>query len=443
MKVAWWEWSPPSVVYNGDGCVGLRRFFLHEASVERFYGFENRRKVFPIHSSYKFVSLVFLKGESEIDNFEAAFMRHDLEELQSTARYRDVGPAAICEEPAPWVVNMRRAEIEALSPETSAFLEYRGAMDQEIVQKMHEGRPTLGSDEPGSWHARMITDFAHLQIYNSNRDKDLWTDPTSRRLYAPNWVLPRSPSDFGETIERMRECGFWPVFEGKHIDQFLVGIKPVRWWLSVEQTERKYGRPPRSERILVFRKTAMNTNERTCIAAVLPPYSAATEKLTGLIAQNVDPERAAVALNSLPFDWALRLRVAGTDVSLTYFRPMPVPPSETVSCLPAISTGICWKNSIQHITDDHDLWPDLWAANRTVAEAYGLGPSDFEHMLSTFPVFARKRPAFHAYLHARLAVWHEEAGGARVTLSYAAHEAATRLPRVAEKEPESDDEEPG
>jgi hypothetical protein len=64
-------------------------------------------------------------------------------------------------------------------------------------------------------------------------------------------------------------------------------------------------------------------------------------------------------------------------------------------------------------------------------------------MLSTFPVFARKRPAFHAYLHARLAVWHEEAGGARVTLSYAAHEAATRLPRVAEKEPESDDEEPG
>ncbi len=32
----------------------------------------------------------------------------------------------------------------------------------------------------------------------------------------------------------------------------------------------------------------------------------------------------------------------------------------------------------------------LRLATRSVAEAYGLGPDDFEHILSTFPVFARK-----------------------------------------------------
>ena len=433
----------PSVVYNGDGCVGFRRFLLHEASVERFYGFENRAKVFAIDSRYKFVSLVFLKGKSEMDTFEAAFMRHDLDELEGTARYRDMAAATICEAPAPWIVNMRREEIESLSPETSAFLECRGPRDQEIVRRMHRARPTLGSSEPGSWEARMFTDLAHMQIYNGNRDKDLWTDPKSRRLYAPDWVLPHVPSDFGETIEQMRERGFWPVFEGKHIDQFLVGIKPIRWWLSVEQAERKHGRPPRGEPTLVFRETASNTNERTCIAATLPPHSAASHKLTGMIVTKVEPELAAIVLNSLVFDYALRMRTAGTNVSFTYIHPMPVPPADKLNRLPRFKTRIAWETGIEHITEDESSWPDLWAANRSVAEAYGLGPAEFEHILSSFPGFARKRPAFHAYLRARLAEWLEEAGVTGVAASYPAHDLLTPLPLVAEEGAESDDEKPG
>lgn len=51
----------------------------------------------------------------------------------------------------------------------------------------------------------------------------------------------------------------------------------------------------------------------------------------------------------------------------------------------------------------------LWDAKRAVAEAYGIGPDDFEHILSTFPGFARKRPEFFAYLQQRLEEW--RAGG--------------------------------
>lgn len=43
--------------------------------------------------------------------------------------------------------------------------------------------------------------------------------------------------------------------------------------------------------------------------------------------------------------------------------------------------------------------------HRAVAETYGLGPSDFAHILSALPVFARKRPAFFAYLLQRLDEW--------------------------------------
>lgn len=252
----------PSVVYNGDGCVGIREFLLKEATITRFYGFENRRKIFPIHSSYKFVNFVASRTPPTADGFEAAFMRHDLGELSDSG-------------PKPWIVRMTREEIARLSPDTYAFLEYRSPRDQQIALKMTDGRPTLGGTGAGAWGARLFTDMAHELIYNGTRDKDLFTDSRSGRVHSPESILNEVPGDVGDVFDGMRARGYWPVFEGKHIDQYIVGVKPVRWWLSVEQAERKYGRPPREDATLVFRETASNTNERTCIAAVLPSRTAA------------------------------------------------------------------------------------------------------------------------------------------------------------------------
>jgi hypothetical protein len=381
----------PSVFYNGDGWVGIRRYLLEEATIERFYGFENREKIFPIDSRYKFVNLVVRKTPPD-GEFTAAFMRHDVAELDSDGS-------------KPWQVRISRAEIERLSPETLAFLEYRSPRDQQIVHKMAAGRPTLGGDGPGNWGVRLFTDLAHDLIYNSARDKDLFTDPASGRLYTPYSVLGAEPADFDEALERMRERGFWPVFEGKHIDQFVVGIKPVRWWLSVERAEQKYGKPPRAEPTLVFRQIASNTNERTCIAAALPAFSVGTETLTGVSAAHIDGSRVISVLNSLCFDFMLRLRVAGSHVTFSHILPMPVPPALASTSLPAVERRVAWRDGIEHIAGDRESWATLWNANRAVAEAYGLGADDFAHILAAFPGFARKRVALHAYFMERLNDW--------------------------------------
>lgn len=98
---------------------------------------------------------------------------------------------------------------------------------------------------------------------------------------------------------------------------------------------------------------------------------------------------------------------AGTSVSFTftYMRPMPVPPADVVDRLPRIPTQLAWTAGIEHITENHGLWPSLWDANRAVAEAYGINAADFDHILSAFPVFARKHPNFFAYLRQRLEEW--------------------------------------
>jgi Eco57I restriction-modification methylase len=382
----------PSVFYNGDGWVGIRRYLLEEATIQRFYGFENRRKVFPIDSRYKFVSLVVRKNRSGAGNFTAAFMRQSLEELE------DASPKA-------WQVQMTLEEITRFSPDTLAFLEYRNVRDQEIVRKMYAARPTLGGAAPGNWGVRLMSWRAHEAVFNSAEDKDLFSDPRSGKLYTPKLVLGFEPGKDAEAAELMRAEGFWPVFEGKLMDQFLVGVKPIRWWLSVAQAKAKYGKEPRGEPTLVFRETARNTDERTCIAAVLPIESAAAHTLTGMVVERVDPEKAATVLNSLCFDYALRLRTAGTHVSFTYILPMPVPPAEAVNRLPPIETRSAWQAGIQHVTDDKSLWPLLWEGNRAVAEEYGLSPIDLQHILTTFPVMTRKRRNFIEFISSRISDW--------------------------------------
>ncbi len=249
---------------------------------------------------------------------------------------------------------------------------------------------------------------SHEAIFNSADDKDLFTDPRTRVLHTPKSVLGDVPDDPGDVIRAMREHGFLPVFEGKHVDQFLVGIKPIRWWLSIAQAKAKYGKEPRPDATLVFRETARNTDERTCIAAVLPERSAASHKLSGVLLERVESNAAAALLNSFCFDYALRMRTAGTNVSFTYIGSVAVPPAHVVNRLPKIPTLLAWESGVGHITDREDLWPTLWQLNRSVAEAYGLTAGDFSHILDSFPGVAKKRKEFFAFLKAKTLDWIDE-----------------------------------
>jgi len=386
----------PAVVYNGDGCVGIRQHLLSQTQVRAFYAFENRRKLFPIHASYKFANLAARIGREGAGSFDAAFMRRDVTELA------DPGPK-------PWMVRVTKDEVEQLSPETLSFLEFRGPRDQEIVRKMTIGRPTFGGTGPGAWGTRLIGWRQHEVVYNATDDKDLFTVPGTTRLHSPRSVLgPGAPDDPVALIKAMRAAGFWPVYEGKHVEQFLVGVKPVRWWLSLSQAEAKYGRAPRNAPTLVFRETASNTNQRTCIAAVLPAGAAASHTCTAALLENIDAEAALTVMNSMSFDFLLRLRSAGTHVSFTYIQPVAVPEVGVASTLPRVNSLFAPGAELGQITEDERLWPDLWASERAVAEAYGLGPEDFEHILETFPVWLRKRPAVAAYYRAKLVEWRSQ-----------------------------------
>lgn len=385
----------PSAVYNNEGCTGLRHLLLDEMRIACFFGFENRSKIFNIHSSYKFVCLAAEKTRPAPEHrFPACFMRHELEELES-------GP------PPGATVALAKAEIERLSPGTFAFLEFRDERDREVVAKMYglgtgdHPRPLLGDEGPGTWNVRFSTQF-HM-----TNDRDLWTRPNGR-LYTPQdicgleWPADKNGggASFAEVREAMAEHGFWPLYEGKQIDQFRVDTKPVGRWVSLEAAEKKYHRRPSAAPKLVFRDIASNTNERTCLAAVLPERSCSCNTLATLDVDALDPNVAATVLNSFAFDYLVRFRTAGTHLNWTYVSRVAVPAPVDCRAIPANTTRSA--PGAPEDADDPERFEALWQANRAVAQAYGLTAPDFAHILATFPVFARKRPAFHAYLLAKL-----------------------------------------
>ena len=399
----------PSAVYNNEGCTGLRHLLLEEAHVERFYGFENRKKVFPIDSRYKFVSLVFKKTRPEGAAFDAAFMRHDLEELEETALWREPGKEFAFPGPIPWMVNVRKEELERLSPGTLAFLEYRNPRDREILLKMYEGRPLLGDQGPGTWNARFYTEF-HM-----TNDRDLWTDPKTGKLWNPRQILGAVPGTTDRTPyydpaawpdirAMMAEKGFWPLYEGKHIEQFLIDIKPIERWVSLDSHERKYNKPPVVGPWLVVRRIASNTNERTLISATLPAQSCSNDNCPKIIAE-IDRDLGSTIINSFVFDFALRMRGVISTLNYTHVLRLPLPAPLQIPRI--FSFSVSGRGAV-NIYEMQEYWNNLWFSNSAIAEAYGLTPDDLEYILSTFPVFARKRPEFYAYLQQCVVEWKEE-----------------------------------
>ena len=265
-----------------------------------FFGFENRKKIFEIDSRYKFVCLTagkLAEQESPPESFDATFMRLDVEELETGA-------------PADALITLNWAELESLSPGTLALLEFRSARDREIVVKMsglkkgQEIRPLLGNQGTKSWGVHYYREF------DMTNDKKLWTK-SGGHLWTPSEVCglrwPEDPAiHFADVRVGMAAKGFWPLYEGKQIDQWLTDTKPIARWLSLETCKSENGKLPSPAPKLVFRDIARNTDERTCIAAVLPVGSCSCNTLATLRIEGISEELAASVMNSLSFDYLVR-----------------------------------------------------------------------------------------------------------------------------------------
>jgi hypothetical protein len=337
----------PSGLATDHGSGPLRRLLFSRSDVDAIVGIDNRRGVFPIHRSVRFLLVTASAAEAT----SSIACRLDLDD---PAQLEALGDEPV--QTSAWFpVRLTPTLLERVSGPDLAIPAVRTGNDLAIVERAAALFRPLGSP-------------------------DGWAVHFGRELNASD--------DRADFRPRTGSAGL-PILEGKHLEPFHVAVEKATQIVSRADARRhlrdeRYDRPR-----LAYRDVASATNRLTLIAAVLPGGCVSTHTIFCL--RTALPSRAQYFLcglfNSLLLNYFVRMRVT-THVTTGIVERLPVPrPDEAPGAFREIAA------LARTLTRGRN--PDAFARlNAIAARLYQLTVAEFEHVLRTFPlVDAEERAA--------------------------------------------------
>jgi hypothetical protein len=178
---------------------------------------------------------------------------------------------------------------------------------------------------------------------------------------------------------------YLPVVEGKHVEPFHAAPGSARHSISAADARRLLRSDRHEHPRLAYRDVASATNRLTLIAAVLPSHCVSTHTLFCL--RTPLPSRAQHLLcglfNSFVVNYLVRLRVT-THVTTRTVEQLPIP-------LPEGAPAACREiASLARLLARRRDQAALARLNALVAGLYQLSVEEFDHILASFPLIARK-----------------------------------------------------
>jgi hypothetical protein len=373
----------PSAFHANEGATGIRRLYLEEMALKYCFSFENRKKLFDIHASFKFAAVVAANTGQPTDHFHCAFYLHDLDWL-----FEDRGALVFS---LPFLRQM--------AGEYLTMLELRSPLDSNVAKVCYGTGRRL---------QERLADEGIRIGRELNMTDDAWRFAPVVERMGTSCGDPRHP-DCSATL---RNGGLLLLHEGKTFWQYddLWGEGP-RFVVPVQSLADKpeFVRAAMHFR-LAYREIAASTNERTLVFACLPPGCVAGHKGPNERRPWSRPSSAALELlaqaNSFATDFLVRLQ-AGSGVSKFVLMgiPFPVRPGHAtfyshsalrLTCNHAgyaplwlEQVGDAWleakpKHSWPVLEGDDERWKVRAAIDAVVADAYGLNREQYRHVLSTF-----------------------------------------------------------
>ena len=361
----------PSGIYTDLGTKQLREMLFSQTNLTGLFCFENRKTIFEgVDSRFKFVILTFEKNKQTL-SFPVEFMRHDVEELQ---RFPHKDSLVIS-------VDL----IRKLSPDSLSVMEFKQDIDIHIAEKMSHF-PLLGETLPDTWNLKLTREF------DMTNDSYLFkTEPAKGRL---------------------------PLYEGKMIHQFTHRYALPKYWLDEKEARQallKRGEVDKGQILdyqtyrLGFRDVARNTDIRTMIATILPPNSfcgntISLEKIDKQVAISLKEKCYLLSIfNSFVFDRSIRDKVT-SHLSLFYVYQNPIPRLKEgdkyfQEIVENAAKLICTTEEFEQlakevgigshkngVTEEAERMAIRAKLDAIVAHLYELTPTEFQHILTTFPL---------------------------------------------------------
>lgn len=375
----------PSAFHANEGATGVRRLYLKNMAMRCCYSFENKKKLFEIHSSFKYALVVADKsGYSDIVSC-AFYLQDDSWLFNNDFQH----PRLI------YSIDF----IENTGGDYLTLLELRNERDLEIAKRCFSmSRNSFGA------HCK-----SNKIVFGREFDmtRDSWCFSPSSEVVVNN-NDPRNP----DVASRLLKQGYMVLNEGKtfwhyddswqEIPSYCIGLDKIHNRINIMK--------PACYFRLAYRRIASSTNERTIIFCLFPcgtlfAESAPVERNPYLVKRKEVLKLLAVA-NTFTFDWTARIRT-GANINQFILYSCPFPTITKVGTFLTHSAlrltcnhwgykplwheqlSDAWREPTPSFTwpvleSDDDRWTVRAAIDAVVADTYGLNREQYSHILSSF-----------------------------------------------------------
>ena len=428
----------PSGIYSDAWSLPLRNSILRECRWEWLFSIENRARVFPIDSRYKYNPVVVEKG-STTHAIRAAFMRRDVDDWE---RAEEIA--------TPYSLD----RIVRLSPTSQVILEVRSDRDLALLSRIYGNSVFVGDETTAGWGLRYELEF--MMNTDAHRFPPLpdWETDGYRADEYGRWLrgewhpigelaseganllgssgaerpddgLLMDRADIPEGIVLSRDRDTWigdgeiesvsrPFYEGRMIGQFNTSEKG--WvsgkgrsavWREIEIEEERIepqylmsedrGNEDAGSDWCERQKVAVMditsaTNTRTMIATPLTGVPCGHS--IGVVNCRRDfVLPLSAVLNSFAYDYCLRVRLSGLHTSWFILEetPLPMPgavevrrSAPLVSRLVAsaqVSAFSLWRQDTERALTDHERLRLRTVLDVLMFSAYRLDLKDARYIL--------------------------------------------------------------
>ena len=320
----------PSGIYTDKGSTALRTLFLDRSQWVWLFGFENRHKIFEIDSRFKFCPIIVQKGGTT-DDMHAAFMMHDLRDWEDAEQH---------------VVPYMREQVDRFSPNTKAILEVRHPKDLEILEKIYANSVLLGDQSEKGWGIKYATEFHMTNDSHLFKPRPWWEENGYQPDAYGRWIGPDGDVAL-------------PLYEGRMIGQFDFSEKgwvsgkgrgavwhDISWEEKVVEpqylmalTTLRVNHPPCPLKLLMM-NIGSATNQRSMICSICADWPANHSLAVLSVERTKNNITLCSLLGSFIYDWALRLRLGGLNISLFVLEETPLPIPRNNPCFYRYSAAL-------------------------------------------------------------------------------------------------------
>jgi hypothetical protein len=325
----------PSGIAADHTSAALRRHLIETHALDALIGFDNRRAIFPIHRSVRFVLLTSTSGLQT----ERIPCRFGVEEPEALDSIPDDGNRA-----DHYPVTLTPSLLARVS-RNLVIPRLRDGIDLRITERIADRLPRLG-------------------------DADGWGAKFGRELNATD-----------DRRHFQKGSRGIPVLEGKHIEAFQVHPDQSELRIPERAAARLMGSADFRRARLAYRDVASPTNRVSLIAAILPAGVITTHSLFCLKTPLTESEQLCLCglLNSYVANFLVR-QVMTTHVGAATIDDLRVPKPPARSLL-FEEIGECSRRLGTRWTIEDEAKLQAYAAR-----AYALDPAEFRHVITAFPL---------------------------------------------------------